>query len=528
MKKYNYIKGLLVPIMAFVFAGCDEFIDINQDPNNPTVPQLNLLLPATQLSIAGNFDNLNDGASNVVQHRASGTLNRYDQSGTSFQSAWLGFYTQAIPDLETIIAAGTVQEEWGYVAVAKLQKAYLFSIMVDMWGNVPYFEAAIAPNPVFDKGEEIYDDLFLLIDEAIENMEMGFNVSSSADLFYQGSLENWRKFANSLKLKMYLNISKHDEARAKAGIMEIIQSGIYIQDNESDFTFQFGTNTAPNARHPWYSGGYSPGRDGYMSMVIVDRLQDQDDPRLRYYIFRLNERAGLANSQTGEGYYGRYPGDGASSPADQNTRAIVGVYPAAGLYDNGMMPSLGEDNIYLNNQGATTGTTSNSFKIALFAEGDGTGAGILPLLTNSMMLFSRAEAALTLDTGEDAEALLVEAVIAHFDVVNSVSPGFPISEETKTGFTDRLAAQYKSLDEEGKLALVMMQKWISLYGNGVEAYNDYRRTGYPELEDLISPLDVFPERFYYSETELTSNTTVINTRDQLQRDQQIVPVFWRK
>ncbi|MCE7054650.1 SusD/RagB family nutrient-binding outer membrane lipoprotein [Algoriphagus sp. AGSA1] len=528
MKKYSYIKGLLLPLLALTLVSCDDFIDINEDPSNPTVPQLNLLLPASQLSIAGNFDNINRGASNVVQHRASGSLNRYDQSGTTFQNAWLGYYTEAIPDLETIISTGTEQGEWGYVAVAKLQKAYLFSVMVDVWGNVPYFDAGVAPNPTFDEGEVIYDNLLALIDEALEDMGRGFNVSASADLFYQGSRENWEKMANSLKLKMYLTIRKYDEARARQGIMDILQAGNYIQDNESDFTFQFGTNTAPNARHPWYSSGYAPGRDGYVSMVLVDRLQDQDDPRLRYYIFRLNEKAGLANSQTGEGYYGRYPGDGASSPADQNTRAIVGVYPAAGLYDNGMMPSLGAENTFLTNEGATTGTTSNSFKIALFAEGDGTGAGILPLITNSMMLFSRAEAALTLGTGENAEELMREAVIAHFNVINSVSPAFPISSQTTDGFTERLGAQFQSLDEEGKLRLVMMQKWISLYGNGVEAYNDLRRTGYPELQELISPLDVFPGRFYYSETELTSNISVIDIREQLQRDQQIVPVFWRR
>ena len=193
-----------------------------------------------------------------------------------------------------------------------------------------------------------------------------------------------------------------------------------------------------------------------------------------------------------------------------------------------MMPSLGAENTFLTNEGATTGTTSNSFKIALFAEGDGTGAGILPLITNSMMLFSRAEAALTLGTGENAEELMKEAVIAHFDVINSVSPAFPISSQTTSGFTERLSTQFQSLDGEGKLRLVMMQKWISLYGNGVEAYNDFRRTGYPELQELISPLDVFPERFYYSETELTSNSSVIDVREQLQRDQQIIPVFWRK
>ncbi len=528
MKNLRYILRGLLPALLLVLSACENFIAINQDPNNPTVPQLNLLLPATQLSIVGNFNGLNRGASNVIQHRASGSLNRYDQSGTTFQSSWLGYYTQAIPDLETIISAGTEQQEWGYVSIAKIQKAYLFSVMVDVWGNVPYFGAAKEANPAFDDGAVIYDELFRLIDEALVDMDKSFNVSAAADLFYQGSKLSWQKMANSLKLKMLLTIRNVDPERARQGISSILQSGVYIDDNSDDFTFHFGTNTAPDVRHPWYSNGYSPGRDGYVSMVVVDRLKLQDDPRLRYYIFRLNERAGLANSQTGEGYYGRYPGDGAASPADQNTRAIVGIYPAAGLYDNGMMPSLGEENVFLNNTGAVTGESSNSFKIALFANGDGTGAGIQPLITNSMILFSRAEAALKLNTGEDAEALLREAVLAHFGAVNSLSPSFPISMASQTGFVDRLIAQYQAASEEGKFELLMMQKWIALYGNGVEAYNDYRRTGLPVLEDLIAPLDVFPERFFYSETELTSNTTIIDTRDQLQRNQQIVPVFWKQ
>src|SRR5690606_7887339 len=111
---------------------------------------------------------------------------------------------------------------------------------------------------------------------------------------------------------------------------------------------------------------------------------------------------------------------------------------------------------------------------------------------------------------------------------NTLSPAFPISASTKVGFIDRLAQQFAAADDQGKLELVMMQKWIALYGNGVEAYNDYRRTGLPALEGLVSALDVFPERFYYSETELTSNTTVIDNRELIQRNQQIVPVFWRK
>lgn len=529
MKSIKNIAITLLSGLAIILnTSCDDFVDINADPNNPTIPQLNLLLPATQLSIVGGFDEINRGASAVVQHRASGSLNRYDQTGTTFQASWFNYYTSALPDLNTIIETGTAQGSWGYVAVAKIQKAFLSGLMVDLWGDIPYFEAGKTPNPKFDSGEAIYQDILALIDEALLDMNKSFSVSSTADIFYQGSSAKWEKMAYSLKLKLIMQSSKLDPVKASQEINSLIQSGKLIDANEDDFTFLFGANTAPNSRHPWYTTSYSPGRDGYVSMIVVDRLKAQDDPRLRYYIFRLNERAGLGNSTVGEGFYGRYPGDGTSSPADQSTRAIVGLYPSAGVYDNGIIPSLPATNEFLTNEGAVTGTTGNSFKVVLFAQGDGTGAGFQPFLTNAMVKFYRAEAALTLSTGENPAQLLVDAVIANMRSINSLSPAFPMSETTINGFTERLVNQFNAASESEKLEILMMQKWIAMYGNGVESYNDYRRTGLPQLEDLMAPLDVFPERFFYSENELNTNETVIDIREDIQAKQQITPVFWRK
>ncbi|MBK1441711.1 SusD/RagB family nutrient-binding outer membrane lipoprotein [Parapedobacter sp. ISTM3] len=545
MKKANHYSHILKNLRSYlglalvgVFTiSCEKFVDINDDPNNPTEPTLNLLLPATQLSLVGHFSGssatggLNGGATTVSQHVASGNLNRWSQTGNTFSTPWAGFYTETIPDLETIISVGTEQEEWGYVAIAKLQKAYLYSIMVDVWGDIPYSQAGGGyPNPAFENGQEIYDSLFDLIDEGLSDIGKGFSVTSSADLFFQGSAEKWSRMGKSLKLKLLNQIRLVDAVRAETGIKALIADADgLIDDNRHDFTFQYGTTVSPNARHPWFVSWYNTGRGGYVSMPLIDRLKAQDDPRLRYYIFRMDERRGLANSTNGEGYYGRYPGDGTASPADLNTRAIVGIYPAGGLYDNGTIPSLTEQHVYLNNDGAVSGTTNNSFKVALFTNGDGNGAGILPLITNFMVKFIRAEAALTLNTGEDAKQLLKDGVEAHLTLVNAVSAsngGQTIPPANINGFVYRIGEQFDAADAAGKMELLMMQKWIALYGNGVEAYNDYRRTGLPELADLLAPLDEYPMRFYYSETELTSNETVIAIRDEFQRKQQFTPVFW--
>jgi hypothetical protein len=528
------MKRAFLFLTSLLFLGsCKDFVDINNDPNNPTTPTLSLMLPATQIVIGGNFQDINSGGTAVIQHFASGSLNRWDQSGSTFSQAWSAFYTGAIPDLETIIKVGTEQQQWGYVAVAKLQKAYLYSIMVDLWGDVPYSQAGgTFANPVFDKGDVIYTSLFTLIDEALADMDKSFTVLASADIFYQGSKDKWQRMANTLKLKMYNQIRLSDPSKAAAGIKQLLDSKAPLMtDNSQDFTFRYGSNVAPSARHPWYTAMYNNSRSGYMSMPLINRLKAQDDPRLRYYVFRMRDNAGLANSTNGDGYYGRFPGDGTASPADHSTRAIVGIYPAAGLYDNGTISTLTSSNVYLNNTGASAVTTANSFKIALFTSGDGTGAGVLPLLTNFMAGFIRAEAALKLNTGEDARKLFLDAVTAQLNSVSAVSTankGNAIPAATISGFVTRLGQQWDAADADGKFRLLMMQKWIASYGNGVEAYNDFRRTGLPELDDLVSPLDTFPMRYYYSETEMTSNESVIANRDRLQRAQQTTPVFWDK
>ena len=525
------LSALLV--LLFLASSCNDFVDINNDPNNPINPVLSLLLPATQMSLAAHFNSINSGGSAVMQHFASGTLNRWNQTGTSFSAPWSGFYTSTIPDLETIIREGTAQEAWGYVAIAKLEKAYLYSIMVDLWGDVPYTQAAgDFPNPVLDKGADIYTSLFALIDDALADMNKSFTVTAGSDIFYQGNKTSWTRMANSLKLKMFNQIRLSDPAKASAGIKALISSNaLLITDNAQDFNFKYGTNVTPNARHPWYTNWYSAGRGGYVSMPLVNNLKDSDDPRLRYYVFRQNSTVGLSNSNNGEGYYGREPGDGTASPADANTKALVGIYPAAGLYDNGIIKTLTAANVYLNNTGAVSTSTSNSFKIPLSTAGDGTGAGILPLITNSMVKFIRAEAALTMGTGEDATQLLADAVTAQLTAVSTLAgnnKGTTMPAATITGFTNKIKTQFTAASETGKMELLMTQKWIAMFGNGVESYNDYRRTGLPKLGDLVAPLDVFPLRFYYSETELTSNENLIKDRETIQRAQQTTPVFWDK
>ena len=246
--------------------------------------------------------------------------------------------------------------------------------------------------------------------------------------------------------------------------------------------------------------------------------------RLRYYIYRQNATVGIYNSANGNGYYGRPPADPTAAPADQSARSTVGIYPAGGLYDNGTVKDIPATNMFLTNTGAT-GTQR------VVSSTDGTGAGVTPMITNAMVKFIRAEAALTLGTGDNAKQLFLDAVTANLTSISSfaVANG-GLAMTNIAGFVNRLGLQYDAAaDNEARLRLIITQKYIAQFGNGIESYNDYRRTGYPVLDPLLSSLNVFPLRFYYTTTELATNTTLSGaTGTALQVAQQTKLVFWDK
>ncbi|EOR95166.1 hypothetical protein ADIARSV_1654 [Arcticibacter svalbardensis MN12-7] len=530
-KKYTFlVAGILL-----LNSSCKKFVDINDDPNNPTVAQLSLLLPSSEISMASNMYLVNSGASTFIQHAIfSSNLGRFQQSGTSFNDSWNGFYSQSLNDIETIISTGTQQEQWGYVAIAKLEKAYLYSIMVDMWGKIPFSESnqgQVYDSPAFEEGAEIYEKVFVLIDEAIAdaNKVSGTTLltSGGVDVFYGGTKTSWISMANSLKLKLYNQIRLVDPARSAAAITALVSTpatliGGTTNANTTDFIFKFGSSISPNNRHPWHRIEYQASKTFYMSQSLISTLFSNDDPRLRYYIFRQNATAGLNNSTNSNGYYGREPGDPTAVPADLSRRATFGIYPAGGLYDNATINNLPATNVFLTNP-ASPGA------VKVVGVNDGSGAGVLPLITNFMVKFIRAEAALTLNTESPAAARqhFIDGVTASLNSIGTIS-GIAMPATTISGFTAKLAAQYDAANAAEKLNLVMTQKYIASYGNGMESYTDYRRTALPVLRGLASPLNVFPLRMYYSDTELTTNSTIMDNASAIQTAQQITPVFWDK
>lgn len=512
MKRIFRILTALPLLLSAV--SCDSFLDVNTDPNSPSQPVLDLLLPATQVSIGVQIggSNLNRVASVIAQHATTGGFSRFDYSGSTFQVAWNALYAEALTDLDLIIREGTTRQQWGYVGIAKLEKAYVYSVMVDLWGEIPFSEAGLGAenlNAKFDSGERIYAALFPLIDEAIADLNKTPYLSpGTADLFYRGDRLAWIRMGNTLKLKLLnqIRLVPAEQARVRTEINALIAGGQLITTNAQNFQFQFGTSETPQNRHPVHISEYRATKDFYMDQGFMERLFNTDDPRLRHYIYRQTNNAGVNFTRTSNGYGGRYTGDPTGIPADNAVRATFGLYPYGGLYDNNPINNIPATNVFLTNAGTNTPAAHR-----IVATTDGSGAGIFPILTASMTNFILAEAALTLGTTGDPKTYLANGITLNFQAINAFTAapgnlGTPIPAATITAFVTNRLAQYDAAPATGKLGVVMTEKYISLVGNGIEAYTDYRRTGLPTLMTPISPVNPFPLRFLYSLRELTTNT----------------------
>lgn len=364
--------------------------------------------------------------------------------------------------------------------------------MVDVWDDIPYNEATNNEfeYPNFDDARSIYDNIFSLIDEALGDLEKPLQETaadlSSVDLIYGGNISNWKRMAATLKLKMYNQIRLVDSGLAKAQIESLASSGNLINSNGQDFAFQYGVATTPENRYPGYIADYETKGLTYINTFFYTTMFDKADPRIPYYFY----------NQT-DAFMGRFTGDPEASGNDQDERTLIGMYPSGGKYDDGS---------------ATAASGSSAL-----------GNGKFRMITYAMRMFIECEAAITLNAtvSDTPKNLLQKALQSTFAEVNMLG-GPRISIEARDAYIDaRLQAFDDAATDDDKLAIVMEEKWIAMFGNAIEAFTDYRRTGYPELPDpLVASNNVVSNRFPYPSDELSSNP---NAPEQLENN---VKVFW--
>ena len=468
MKKL-YRSILLLPILMVL--GCEDFLDINKSPNSPGEVTPAVLLPSGLLGSAfANANELNRFASTVVDYtygagNSPANYDIYNTNGADFGNQWrFELYGGALIAYKKLIVAADKVGAKSYSGIAKIMQAYTFSIATDVWGDVPYSEALSGDDkqiiqPRIDLQEDIYKgnssknikSLFDLVREGLADLDATSTANPGAidDVVYGGSLANWRRAGNTLLLKLALQISGREPALAATVINEVITANNYIVSNAQNLSVKFGSATGSQSPIYVWTKVSTFQNDMMVSTGYRTLLQGLNDPRLNLFVTQPSGSfVTVAN-----GFRGTLP-----TPTTNWSKwgdAITGV----------------------------------------------NGIGPVRLLTNAQRAFIFAEAALTMPgvtLPQSAQTYYAEGITA--SMTEAGVPGATI--------TAYIAANPLTGTTAQQLEQIITQKYIALTGNGLEAWNDYRRTGYPNFAEHQNAVGIDgkrPRRAQYIDQEVQRN-----------------------
>jgi len=555
-RKNNFIYSFTtLIILVAVVTGCKKFLDVNKNLNDPTAVPVSLLLSNCERNIAANvaLGSGLGGTMSIYTHQTTGRVGA-DRYGAG-SAGWDGLYG-AITNLNVIIKQGTTETRYTYAGIAKILKAYAFSILVDVYGDVPYseydqFEAGIT-QPKFDLGKDIYPKLIALIDEGIadiNNTAPNASKPASDDFIYKGNTTNWKKAANTLKLKLYTQVRRVQNVSTQVQALLATPANL-INSQAENFMMPYGPFGTTDDRHPAYGdynatqrGGqlFSPWMFEIMKGKNPNILNTISDPRIPYYVYNQKSPLGGSNPTPENcteyrdgGFISIYFGSNGNcrDGSNSNTYSLLGLYPAGGRYDDGAAIAI---------------NTITPIKA-------GTGALPHQFITYADRLYLEAELINTGVITGDAKAVFSKALdesFAQMDyiITNFIKPssaGTPQTvpliatlAATTTYKTDVLAA-YDAATTAKKLEYIMTEKWINRIENPVDNYTDYRRTGYPVLfapapagtvtsvtgpDGKVTPVQC--DRLYPWSLPFNTNEIALNSNAPPQKVPENYKVFWQ-
>lgn len=449
MKKIVY---LFIASFAFTAVSCDkDFEEINTTPNSSLVTDPNLLLASSIITTQNVMYNAQIGGDMGLcwaQHWSKVQYNdeeRYIPRRALMNSLWDNLYVNVINESKEAYSLAGDAGNTNLQGVALVLQANAFQILTDVYGPVPFTEAVVPGNvkPVFDAEEVVYDGILTLLDDAEALFATGTgDFTTSADLVYGGNVAKWRKFAASLKFKALMRISSKRNVNAE--LQALVNSGLMFSAN-SDTAQLVYTSAQPDA-NPIYETVVFGGRTEYkVSSVLVNALAGTNDPRLAVYAQKNNANA----------YVGNIPGQ-------ENSGNYNGFSSPGTFYLNPTLPGI--------------------------------------LLSNAQVQFLMAEAASKgfisggIDTAREYYLAGIRANMA----VNGVSTTATEAYIAQSGIDFFTTAQANER--------IGYQSWLALYGQGIEAWTEWRRTGFPALSPVENAaIAQIPSRFYYSTNSQNTN-----------------------
>lgn len=476
MKKIKIFTAILAMILLNI--GCTgDFSELNEDPNRIAEISPGTLINPIIYGLATH--NANRSASvtfNLMQvslpfPSVSGGLHRYDLSQEIGASSWNNYY-KWLNNIKEMKIAAIRAEDPNYEAIALTLNAWVYANLTDIFGPVPMTEAVSGEEgnlyPAFDSQELIYKTILADLERANTLYKTSSPMVYASDILFQNDVKKWRKFTNSLQMRLLLRISNRSETNAFQKLATMIQNPILypVFENTAESAILKVTGVTPNVS-PW-------GRPQDFSLNVkiasffIDNLNTMSDPR----------RPIIASVAT-----------------DMNTISI-GYKGIPSAY-------VGAESQFTYNA-----STFNSAQI--------TNPMNIFLLTYAEVEFIKAE---TAQRGFTTEAELhykkgVQAAMEQLGVTI-----------TTTYFDSQLATY------DGTLERIMLQKYYALYFIDYQQWFEYRRTGFPILPKTTAMENnaIMPSRFFYpTSIQINNQQNYLKAVEILGTDDVNTKVWWDK
>lgn len=470
MKKILFILSIVL-----LMGSCDDgFEDINVDPTKPNQVPVTSKLTAAQLFTSGErYENWRANLiyqSTMMQHYATTagywSGDKYTWNRGYASSLIDRYYENAVKslvDIQAQLEAEGAPEEMK--AITRILKVFVFSRLTDLYGDIPYSEAGKAVTegilqPKYDPQSEIYADMLKELEESAAALGSGTSGFGSADLFYAGDQAKWKKFANSMMLRLGFRLIKVDPTASEAWVTKAIAGG--VMESNADIAKVEHTVGPEGVNQNGIGEVFQADNNQRMSKTFIDFLQD--DPRLPILATRFS--------------------DGSNDPAD-----LKGL--PNGLDLEMLMEDTGEEDIdaYAEpNREIMTRRDSPMF-----------------FQTYAEVEFMLAEAAVRWGlAGGDPEPHYNAGVRAAMKMLELDSPDAAIDDADIDAY---LLA--KPFDAANALEQINTQYWAATYLNEYEAFSNWRRTGFPVLVPVNYPGNetggTIPRRLTYSVGDQSNN-----------------------
>ncbi|PWV44842.1 SusD/RagB family nutrient-binding outer membrane lipoprotein [Chitinophaga sp. S165] len=457
MKLAKYILGLAVA--AVVLSSCTkELEDINKNPNEAETPSPDYLLSNGIKANADTYwgtDATMETSLLYVQYWAKIQYpdpDRYIPASTNIQTVWNNFYAQGVTDFTKLVQLGDTLHNPNYKAVGIIMRSWIFQVLTDLYGDVPYKQAAQIEQyltPVYDPQRDVYFGLLTELKNAVALIDPTGN-PIAGDLMYNGDMSKWRKFANSLRLRIALRISDQELEAARTVFNEIgADDNNLIIDNSDNakLIYQPSPYQNPVARNRETRNDYR------ISKSMVDKLNELSDPRLTIY----------------------------AAPA-RDTNKIIGV-------TNGLSAD----------SASRLGLNKTSDVGAVFT------ATLAPAIffNAAEMWFIKAEAA-------QRGLLTGNAATLYAQAVTTAMKQYNVSDDKIVTYLAQPKVLYNSANYKQSIG---EQKWLALFSEGLEGFAEWRRLDYPQLPAAYTGTlgGKIPLRLTYPSSEQALNG--VNYRD---------------